>query len=169
MFTRVLIACLLAVVLIRPTAAGTGPSDDDPRGPHRHVSDAANRSEVSDATARLAESAASIYVQLSHADLKPFWSNVASLSKGGSNLSQCSQALALGPDVQCVRGCDASKDSCEGKCSSGRAGCMAQCPGLGFACDYYCQAAFYVCRGNCAKDRQACVGNCPTKGGEKEQ
>lgn len=76
--------------------------------------------------------------------------------------------LALGPDVSCVRACDAAKESCERQCSAGRAACLAQCPGLGFACDYYCHAAFYVCRANCAKNHDACVGGCPARGGEKE-
>lgn len=156
--TRLLTVCLLAVVLVQPSTAGAGLSGVDQRALHRHVLDVANRADVSDVVLAL----------LPHVGGRPFWSNVASVNKAGNSLSQCSQALALGPDVQCVHACDASKVSCDGQCTAGRTACLAQCPGLGFACDYYCRAAFYVCTGNCARTRDTCVGNCPARGGEKQ-
>ncbi len=183
MMTRVLMVCLLAVVLVQPATAGAGLSDVDQSALHRHLLEVANRADVGDAALsggrgcdvnQIAARCPSIegirgdiaagvhiYTQLSRIGGRPFWSN-------RNNLSQCSQALALGPDVQCVHACDASKESCEGQCTAGRTACLAQCPGLGFACDYYCHAAFYVCRGNCAKNHDACVGNCPARGGEKQ-
>lgn len=188
--TRVLTVCLLAVVLVQPTTAGAGLSDVDQRALHRPLLEVANPADVSAAALsggrgcdvnQIAARCLSIegireaiaarvhtYTQLSHIGGRSIWSNVASLNNARNNLSQCSQTLALGPDVQCVHACDASKESCERQCSAGRTACLAQCPGLGFACDYYCHAAFYVCRGNCARDHEACVGNCPARGGEKQ-
>lgn len=184
MMTRVLAVCLLAVVLVQPSTAGAGLSGVDQRTLPRHVLDVPNRTDVGDAGCDVSQIAAGClsiegirgaiaarvhtYTQLSHMDDRPIWSNVASMNKAGNSLSQCSQALALGPDVQCVHACDASKESCESKCSAGRTACLGQCPGMGFMCDYACHAAFYVCRGNCAKNHDACVGNCPTRGGEKQ-
>jgi len=186
MMTRVLTVCLLAVVLVQPSTAGAGLSGVDQRALHRQLLEVPNRAEVSDAdrscdVSQIAAGCLSIegirgdvaawvhtYTQLAHMDGRPIWSNVASMNKAGNSLSQCSQALALGPDVQCVRGCDASKESCESQCSAGRTACLAQCPGMGFACDYYCHASFYVCKGDCARKHGACVGACPARGGEKE-
>jgi hypothetical protein len=195
--TRVLTACLLAAVLLQPTTAGAGLSGVDQRALHQHVLSAIDRGDVHDAMALFADAAAfsggrrcdvnqtvaqclgmedirgdiearmHTSTQLARIALRSFWSNISPLSNTGRNLSQCSQALMRGPDIMCVHTCDTSKESCEGKCSSGRAACMAQCPGMGFACDYYCQAAFYVCRGACARQREACVGNCPATGGER--
>jgi hypothetical protein len=196
--TRLLMIGLLAVVLLQPTAAGAGLSDADPRALHRHLLVAFNRSNVNDAVVPsavdvafpggrgcdvnqtvahcldMAEIRGAIDARmhsptrLARIPVGAFWSNVATLSHVRGNLSQCSQALARGPDVMCVRACDASKESCDRQCSSGRAACLAQCPALGFACDYYCRAAFYVCRGSCARDHEACVGNCPARGGEQQ-
>jgi hypothetical protein len=165
MMTRVLIACLLAAMLVQPTAAGTGSSGVDRRSLHPTLPFAIDPGVVNDAMALFAGE--HIPTRLARIAVRSFWSNVAPLRNARDNLSQCSQALAFGPDVMCVHACDASKEACEGKCSAGRAGCMAQCPGIGFACDYYCQAAFYVCRGTCARQREACVGNCPATGGER--
>jgi hypothetical protein len=195
--TRVLTVCLLVVVLVQPTIAGAGRSEVDQRALHQRLLVALNRGDVNDAVVLLADDAAFsgdrgcdgnqpvaqclgieeiraarearmyIATRLARIPARPFWSNVVSLSNVRDNFSQCSQALARGPDAMCVRACDASKESCERQCSSGRAACLAQCPALGFACDYYCHAAFYVCRGNCAREHEACVGNCPARGGEQ--
>jgi hypothetical protein len=190
MMTRVLTVCLLAVVLVQPSTAGAGLSGLDQRALPRHGLDVPNRADAGDAAPSggrgcdLTQSGAGClsiqgirgdvaawvhtYTQLARMDGRPIWSNVASLTNAGNTVSQCSQALALGPDVPCVRGCDASKESCESQCSAGRTTCLAQCTGLGFACEYYCHASFYVCRGNCSKTHDACVGNCPARGGEKQ-
>ena len=183
MMTRVLTVCLLAVVLVQPTTAGAGLSDVDQSAVHRPLLGVAHRADVSDAALsgglgcdhnQIDARCLSIkgirgaIAALSHTGGRPFWSDAASLNKARINLSQCSQALALGPDVECVHACDASKASCDGQCSAGRTACLAQCPGLGFACDYYCRAAYYVCTGNCARTRDTCAGNCPARGGEKQ-
>jgi hypothetical protein len=190
MMTRVLTVCLLAVVLVQPSTAGAGLSGVDQRALPRHGLDAANRADGDEAARsggrgcdlnqidgrclsiegiRGAIAArVHVYTQLSQSGGRPFWSDASPLNKARNNLPQCSQALALGPDVECVHACDASKASCDGQCSAGRTACLAQCPGLGFACDYYCRAAYYVCTGNCARTRDTCTGNCPARGGEKQ-
>jgi hypothetical protein len=190
MMTRVLAVCLLAVVLVQPSTAGAGLSGVDQRALPRHGLDAAHRADADDAAPSggrgcdVNQSGAGCpriegirgdisarvdtYTRLSHMDGRSIWSNVVALNNAGNTVSQCSQALALGPDVPCVHACDASKESCESKCSAGRTACLAQCVGLGFACEYYCHASFYVCRGNCSKTHDACVGNCPARGGEKQ-
>ncbi len=153
MLIRGLIGCLLAVMLIQPTAAGTSASNVDQIAIHEHVPEAMSGDN---------------HPQLSNIAIGPTWTYLASLHNATGTFSPCSQKLAFGPDLRCVSTCDASKESCDRQCGSVRATCLAQCLGLGFACDYYCHAASFVCKANCGRAHDACVSNCPTRGGEKE-
>lgn len=153
MAIRGLIGCLLAVMLIQPTAAGTSVSNVAQTGIHEHPPGAMSGDN---------------HPLLSYSAIGPTLAHLASLHNATGTLSPCSQKLALGPDLRCVSACDASKESCDRQCSSVRATCLAQCLGLGFACDYYCHAASFVCKANCGRAHDACVSNCPTRGAEKE-
>lgn len=163
---RTLILGFLALLLIQPATAETSSSLLDQIAIHFQPASEAipgNRD-----IRRDVEAWEGGHAGLSHIPPGSFWINLTSLNKSRGNFSRCNDGLALGPDVPCIRACDASKESCDRRCSVGRAACLAQCPGLGFACDYYCHAAFYVCTAMCAKDHDACVGRCPARGGEKE-
>ncbi len=162
--TRVLIVCLLTVMLIQPVAAGMGASTDDQIAIRPHLVEAISRSDVSEAMAFWVRN----HAQLLNIATRPISTNPSSFNKATGHFSQCSQKVALGPDIRCVGACDAAKESCDRQCSSVRATCLAQCLGLGFACDYYCHAAYFVCKANCGRAHDGCVSSCPTKGGEKE-
>lgn len=163
--TRALVVCLLAITLIQPAAAGTGPSQVEQTLNRSHFLDAISLDALKEAMAPWMRANA----YFSNSATRVGRTTLASFSSATGKFSQCAQKLALGgPDTRCVLGCDAAKESCDRQCGSVRATCLSQCPGLGFACDYYCQAAHLVCRANCGRSRDACVSSCPPKGGEKE-
>jgi hypothetical protein len=89
------------------------------------------------------------------------------VAAGAGRVPSCRGELAFAPAPGCVQNCDASQDACHGKCSAALSSCLAQCPLLGFMCDYACRAASYGCRANCAKAHDACVATCPDKGGQQ--
>ena len=164
MMTRVLVACLLAGILIQPAAAGPDPAGIE-RNIHRlHHSEAVGLISLNQPAVSWVRG----YASWSGIAIRPLQTTLSVLNGGTGRTVSCSQKLALGSDTRCISACDASRESCEGRCGSARSTCMAQCPILGFACDYYCQAAYLVCKANCGKARDSCVTSCPPKGGDKE-
>ena len=164
MMTRALIVCLLAGMLIRPAAAGAGPSGVERNLDRLHLSDAIGLVDVRQPVISWVRG----HTYGSSTTIRTPRATLASLNSVMRNTSPCDQQRALGLDPRCISACDASREACERQCGSTRSACTAQCPALGFACDYYCQAAYLVCKGNCGRARESCVNNCPTKGGEKE-
>ena len=163
MITRALVACLLAVMLIQPAAAGTGPPDVEQRTSRPYLLEAIASAIYDEATVFWVRTDP----RFSNSAIRSSWATLAA-NRATGTFSQCSQMVAVGPDARCVRACDAAKESCGRQCSSARATCLDQCLGIGFACDFQCHAAYYLCRPNCGGTRDACVFDCPTRGGGRE-
>lgn len=145
---RVLVASLLAAVLLTPPVSLAGPAGTAGRALRPGV--------FSNAVVLAGRAAA-------------FLSGPAPLKQSLDTFAQCSPELALGADAACLRGCDASKDACDGKCSMGFNGCLAQCPMIGFACDASCRAAALMCRGSCGRAHDSCFGHCTDRGGRESK
>ena len=161
--TRALVLCFLAVMLVQPAAAGTGPSGVDRNIDRPHLPDVMSLGDLQPVASWVRA-----HGYVSNDTIRPMRTTLGPVNSARGTSSLCNQKLALGSDPRCVSTCDASRESCDRQCGSSRSGCMAQCPALGFACDYYCQAAYLVCKGNCGRARDGCVNSCPPKGGEKE-
>jgi hypothetical protein len=163
---RTVIACLVALVLLPSVVTATSPGAAGRPAVHQHVLDVSRGGlpflEASlDPRSGLAAGAMR--------SVAPVGAVHAFMSHPANIVSRCGGELAFSPDAQCARGCDASKDACDGKCSIGLSSCLAQCPILGFACDAYCRAAVIVCRGSCARAHGACVDRCPQRGGRESK
>ena len=145
---RALLASLLAAVLLTPAVSLAGPPG----------------------TARPAEDPGGLRSAVVLAGrAAAFLSSPARLKPSSGTFARCSPELALSPDVVCLRGCEVSKDACDGKCTAGFNSCLAQCPMLGFACDAACRAASLMCRGSCARAHDSCFDHCPDRGGRESK